>query len=601
MVSGSEILNYQGNPNLGGFAGDGSPMLGSDRDHYGEINQILRDTQKQDSQRQAIQYEQAVKDRDAAALLLSQQDMALPLEKQDQQVVKDKYNKIKDVFLKYNGNPKAHPKGWQEALGAMAEFKQYRTLAQLRNTEATKQRLAIAQENDPDDRKRMQEQLKSQLDQGIQKVPDPYLKPFSYKVDDWIKDPGMKEVVLPPEERFFRDKEGKAFERSRKVSNIDGIFDYYSPQNLMEGPNKSLPNAISQGYADLTHQPEMDDDKYLAINTALDALNKKNGWLPGTPRYQTPIAIKDPGTGKMVPITDATDFARKMALYRYGNIDQTTTELSKAAQNAFEDAAKTRNINAETKQHLASANEQNSLAGLHSEQAKTERDSRKVVIDKIAAEAEKAHIDGDINQQKFLANQQKFVGTATDAQKAYSEITNAKDYKSATTYPKGIQDIITNGIGGDLATTQISKVQMTPALRRMGSVQAIDIDKKPTRMSVSPNAIYSLKGPDGKSIGLAVIGTGETARYKTFDLNTGAIDYMRTNSGWPTDASENDNEAALSAVLNKMNAATTSSTTTPVHSENDIRKNENGSLEVRVDGIWKKAIGKDKNGNPIFE
>jgi hypothetical protein len=545
MESAASILSYRGNPDQGGFNGQGTPLIGSDKDYYGEFANMMRDVYNKNFEFNAQRYQQAVADRNAATDLFYKQQINHPLEDRDRPEVEAAYNKVKDVMLKYNGNPMSHPQGRIEALGAIQKFQQLKALAQSRNLEAADQRKAIANELDPETRQGMIQHLDDQLGQGIYKVPDPYYKKLDYKMENVLHNPGM-EVVGKPE--FVRDPSGVAYVKTVKATDPKKIIDYYALPNIMEGNNKTLPNEIGIFSDYLKKNPDFNEEKIVEVNNKLNDLNQKNGWGIGNPYYTEPIKYTKNDDGSLNVQDNNIDLAKKMALYAYGNHQQIEQLPSKEAQAAF------KSIATETKEkqegNAATMNAQTNRIKANTAEKTAQFVRQKLVEDTQLAKANKDNVE--------LKTQMLKSDTFQPVKSIYDEaikINNQKGFTPVISNPyfRTIIDSNPTALGDLVAHADNYEVKelsnSNPIISKMVATQGTSLDGKPTKMSDKPKSILIVRPKDGNVADFQIIGIGKDGQPTVMNLSEGAVNLLRVDNGFQSNDKVLERENAARGVM----------------------------------------------------
>lgn len=520
MADGKDILAYQGNPNLAsGFDGGGNPMLGSQKDHYGEIANIMRDVQQKNYQWNMMQYEQRIKDRDASLQLFAQQDINAPMEATDREVVQADYDNIKNIMLQYRGNPFNSNKGRVAIQEAVAKFKKNATLAKARYNEAAKQRLEIANEVDPEKRADMIKHLEAQLKRPVEELPEPYMKRLDYDIAKVLYNPGEELLTTP---RYFKGDNGLAYEETVKGVDPKKIVDYYEPTNVLEGNDKTLPDQIGIWADYMIKDERFNKDKIQAINTALNEINKRNNWAEGNKYYQQPLQIKENEDGTVSVTDNPIDFARKMALYAYGSKQTKTTALSKSAQDAFKTRAQEGQANASANAANALASQRRALTG--------------VMKDKLAAEARLAQLKGDTELTKQTQIRSENIEPAITAYQALERVgsqkgKSVKEYLGGMDIPQPILNSIQQQLGATDNYEVIDIPSSDPVFAKMMATQRIK-DGKPVAGGVKANKIFALKPKDGSIDGLKIVGIGKDGVPKIVDYKEAGVELLKFDNNY---------------------------------------------------------------------
>lgn len=543
MVTGNDILNYQGNPNLSGFGGDGNPMLGSDKDHYGELAGIFRDINNKNFLWNTQKYDQAIKDRDDSTKLLSQQNTNLPMEPEDQKVLEERFGKIKDIWLKNNGNPMNKGKSRLEAQTAVAEFQRDRTLAQARNLEAGKQRDAISKEQDPETKKKMGAHLNEQLGKGLGHVPEPYAKELDYDLGQVLYNPGMEAIGSP---EVIRDpKTGIASLKTVQGTDPKKIIDYYNLPKIMEGNNKTLPNQIDIFYNYLKNDPRLDEPMLIDINTKLDALNKRTGAAPGSRYYVEPFAKK---VGDQWQLDEnPIEAAKKLALYSYGDQRKENIAAPKDPQKALLQVAQEKT--------QVSMQERNRAA------AAKDRMIGPALAEKYRQEGELAKSKGETEKYKLANLKLDAIEPAKSVYTAMHNVSNQSGYKPASEImlPQAMVDqlVNTNPAAYDTFVKNKDNYEFKeisandPVIWKMVASQATDKAGKPLNLAQKPQKIFIVKPKNGSVEDMQVIGVGKNG-INIVDYKEGAVNLIRADNGFKSDDKVLKRENATRAAIGDM-------------------------------------------------
>lgn len=555
-INASSILSYKPQAELAGAPV--APVA----DVLSRTSAIFNDIDRRQQQRNAMQYQQALKDRDASLDVFSQTNVDWDIEKEDRPKVEEQYGRIKEIMLKYNGNPMANQKGRVEMQDAVANFKRMKAISQARRKTAMEQEQQIARE--------MNEQRRQERIKHLEKWkadPNNIGEPFYEKP---IVSENLIDERLPAPKTITRSalKNGVYYKVNESKYDFAEIDDMFTPENVLGVPGKGkqsvkqqtkdgkltttattamqepaagdprLIDSFTQYAVDFWDNPLVDEDYLRSFNERLDAANKEQGLQPGMPGYEAPLQWQvDPEDGRPMPSQDLTplDLARKVAKLKVGGVTSVSEEVDMELMKGLSQKAL-------AEQRKASA-------------AKSYTDAARIkaitqpTVNKLNAEADLARKRGDVEGMKLIERQKEVLEPATSVYVALDKINTDAQFKPASTWlgklPKEAKSVINQyGITDDYDMVELSK--NTPVVSKMLSRAYIEEEKgKKLPGGQLPTKVYAIRKPGGGAKDIQLIGIHKDGEIKVVDYKEGAAELIKADNDYNTGQ----------GILDKMNTA----------------------------------------------
>ncbi len=353
MVTGNEILNYQGNVGLG-LNSDG---IGS----YGEtdtkdLSNAVFNMAYLNLQKNKEIWNQKIKDRDEAMNLIASDrlkiDNVLPNHREE---LSKQIDEIKKIYYDNGGDIKSDPRLWLEINDKLSKFQSANVMAKTSLDTYTKGMTETAGETDPIKKKRMLDWWKTQSQKKATEIFDPYQKTFDWHTAVALPDMAMKESASRREgdsdvtDKITDTKQAyleylTAFQnndkgadvvnkRKKKATNADGTTAAEQPTYTEDDLGSTVPNV--QGFYDANFgldglsDTRTVEQRVTKQNEALMKIAQLEGYKTATaedlsnlPVYLKPIKMAvNPVSGKMEPLDTVPTAAFKAALvvkYQHG-------------------------------------------------------------------------------------------------------------------------------------------------------------------------------------------------------------------------------------------------------------------------------------------
>lgn len=625
-VSGSEILGNQGNANLGYGQGVGYAGNPAVTNPLQSIDDNMRLLHQEDFQNNMLQYHQKIKDRDKVYELLAQgvdlsgynpgaglkgpngQNISYGFLDPDKEVLQKEADEIRDLVV---ANPRIQTDRakFTELEGKLAKHEESKKTAQARAQQASQQRLDIANENDADERMLRQRHLASELALPG-KVPDPYLKPLSF--DSALVTPDVK-AEASGKPQYYQDEKGIWHQKDNvatSIDNFDNTAKYIPGNPYFTHANNLYKRAISS-------ENFLNPDFVNKTNDRILEINEKEGLRPGDSKYVNPIASIDENTGKVIPARNAADFVRSLHLAQKYKNDEVDT-VSKDAQNAAKLFAQQKKEESATQLQDAKRKQE---VPAHAAQMKA-------MADKYEAEARW----NDRRGEKLAAESDRLKNDAIAPVKqsfdAFNNYSNKLTFQPAEEATKGMnpaqatrfKEIIGNTAGMNIGIIPSNdeaavKILSNPKIDA-GAPGAFNTTKASGKVLgiVKPKYMYMAKSDNGDPNDTKLIGVfadGSSVAVNRKDAVSRIIDYnSKFSSGEKIAKMKNASNLVVEDFNSGMGAkpAAKQSATKPGKREfinpntvkdGDVRQN-GGVTEVKIGGVWRKAIGRDSQSGSII-
>ncbi len=359
--TGSDIASNPGNAALG-YGGNGVAYNGGGGNVLAGIDDTFRQLQQQDAQWNMMRYHQKMQDRDQIHKMIAEgtdftgntpngargpngEQLSFGLLDPDRELLHTKANEIKEVVVKHP-NIQTDREKYTDLQGKINDFQRLRFNAQARAIEAARQRHDMVAEQDEEERTKRKEHLSAELENGIEHVPFPYMKPLSY--DDNLLSPEVK-AEANGQPRFEQDAQGMWHQVETVATPLTG---FNNSGKYVPG-NPYFTNANNKYQRAVGSQTFMNKDNIEVMNKRIAEVNEKEGLAPGAPNYIQPIANIGED-GNITPNTNVPEFIRSLHFaQRYKNYDE--DKLSKDAQGMQKTLAQQKKEEAITKKELSTA------------------------------------------------------------------------------------------------------------------------------------------------------------------------------------------------------------------------------------------------------
>lgn len=621
FVSGSDILSNPGNAGLGygaGVAYNGNPAV---INPLQSVDDNMRALHNEDFQRNMEDYHQKIKDRDevysmlAKGLDLSGNDPNAAIRTPDGGTIRYPYldgdkeglqasaDKIRQLTID-NPHIQTDRSKMSELQSALSKFDSDKKIGQARSWQATQQRMAIASEMDPDKRKSMQDHLDSELALPGH-VPDPFMQPLSYDPAIVSKAIDVKPIGDPT---YERDANGVPF-KSQKVGTDAAAF-----RNVADYvPGTPLFNHTNAQYGSITSSKGFNDNFVNTINDNLSKINADTGKQPGDQDYFNPIGQVN-SDGTVVPNPNKRDFAHSLHAAQKYIPSKVTREIAKDYQGATTAYADQKQTESKT------INDQ--------QKAPYEIQKLKAEADKAEADAANARDKNDPTAEKIANDKLQALSPVKQVFETYADYNKQSKFVPAedviSKLPTSMRDAVTRTVrdlnGTDLAQLPVNEEGVASILSRplhdkIDKTKIIGI-QKPTRAFL----IRLKSGEPIRMVGIYDSQTeGSTAPEvisvdKKESVNR-FIDYQSKFAGGDKALDQKNASQALYDEFSKGGAAqpaaqrlSAARSATPAKrdfvnpasiADADVRQN-GGATEVRVNGVWRKAVGRDKNSGSVI-
>lgn len=631
MATGSDILSYKGQADLGYGPGD-SPA--ADSNSLDNFNETLRQVNQQQFQWNAMKYQQKIKDRDDTLAVMANQNVDSPVRDEDRPALDDQISKMKDILVQ-NPDIKSNPKAYLDFQNAVSKFKGMKAMAQTRYATLGQQQQDIANNPDAEDRKSMQAHFQQQVDGGVTHLPDPYQKMQSF-------DPAITTAAPPPEVTpggVVVGKDGLAYRQQTTGSNLDDFTKFYDGI-MTEAPGKNTPNQIAENVTALAANKDFNTPaNYDAINAKLEAINQANNLKPRDPKRLLPFT-----DSSGVPTSNPAQFMMDVALAKNYQLPTTSLTLDKDAQKGLLTAAQQKLAGAKTTtesftQRLksAQAGKEGALATKARAEANLANEKAKQVAPDSQAERDALAAKGEVKIKSASA--------VDEVVHTMNRLYTGNNFKPiADAVPPSALSAITQATGIDgsyqvasVPTNDLSAQKMLSVPKYSGG--AYSGVTQPTTMIVA----RSTQGGINKTILIGLNKDGQVM--KTVNANNAIGEVIKYDNGYNRNKSTMDQENAADAVVKEAQGSKAAGTdieaiirnngveggsgmqqapkpvapATPQKAsapakisaknsyplsklkEEDIKDIGNGAYNVRINGQWRKLLKSTKDGTIYYQ
>lgn len=598
-ISASEIINYKGNAALsGGYAGDGTPT-GIGSDIVTPFNKVMDTLNDQNFQWSKMKYDQAIKDRDSNQEEIAKQKIGPGVLDKDKPVIQKKIDELKDYWLK-NPNLKANPKIWAESQKMVNEIQDMNNSSTSRDLEYKKQIVAAAADPIEAHRDLRLQHLDDQIKKGIEHPIDPFWDHADIDFNGLYPDVPLVQKGINYD---TTGKDGVVKATKTSETPIDEFYKRFSPARLMAEPRTV--QDIQKQHDTFDKVYGQDENYITGVNNKLNQINQSNKLGADDPRYLQPVATKQ-GDGYVVNDSPA-QLAK--SLYAFGKYKSITAEDADLADKY----QKNLKMVSESKENQAQAN-------LNNTKAFTDKFLAQSIKDKNEAEAYKYNQAGNKDAAEAADLKGQTSNSSAEALATFKTVENEKGYIPLSQAPKTLLPTLLPKIKAGLGiddTWSIAKMpNVNQSIRKMLSEGTLDeLTGKLTAIE-KPNLVYAVKSPDGDPKKTKLIGIDKDGNVKAVDVYQASGEIVKFDQGYHLNdktvkmvnaarknvedfqgdqSTQQEEQPASSSPASKRKAIPSANIST-----SDVRDN-NGTTEVKVDGEWKKAIGKDSKGNIIVE
>lgn len=323
LVSGSDILNYQGNAALGG-AGQGGYY--GDADTKQMADAITNLTYVNHQKNRAV-WEQKIKDRDDSQEQLKagniKMDEVPPQYRQQLLQMRDNF---KQVYLDNGGDLKSNPEAWSEFNDKLAEFSEASTAAKSKLLEYNREKELAAKETNPLKKQKMLENMERNMQTDVYQPYQPYQQTL-----DWEPAKVDLEAPIVPS---AATREGY-YDVTKQTTDLEKYREMYYQQwvNNKSGDTPWHMESFLTGFLgnDGIRPPEAVAENMELVNRKLAQINEQLKLTPADPRYLTPLKGMVGPDGKMQLSDNTADSVYKIMLAKnFKNATDKTLNLNYA-------------------------------------------------------------------------------------------------------------------------------------------------------------------------------------------------------------------------------------------------------------------------------
>lgn len=589
MVSGQEILGYKGNAEAAG--GLSKTPEGTGADSLDLFNKTMANVANQRFQWDVMRYKQNIKDRDDILKLVSEQADAtkgIDLLDKDKQLLQQKLQGVSDNLIenvrKY-GNIKSNLTAYADVQKKVNEYQQSAQSAKARAIAGKALLVDASKETNAIDRKKMLEHYQDQfVNKGIDHLPEPYFQRFKY--DPSLIAPDVKEEPL-----------GKKYEGDYEVLTKGTPFAAfrYNKDAIATG-NDNAKNVIQHQqavYQDALSSGLLTPDYVKQINAKLDQFNNAGNFKRGDYDY-APHVAEVGEDGQVSNVTQSPqEFARD--LHILGKFNQKTEkDISK-------DKIALNKSKADITQSLASANASNASAAHNYAEIADLKATQSARIEKLQAEATNFKQKGDAINGTAYTLAADALGLVKSAegkpvlnwdsnQKAKAEaqfgLSKGAEFREISPSDPIVKELFAKEKTDELSGKIVGRAFNMKRYYLVKDGNDIKIIGTPNRENFA----------DGEAINIG--DAAEILGRSRNNFNVSKISDKDNQAGGIANKIVRDNLGDLTP--QKQNAPHASTIPASQISDGDVRQGA-GGVEVRVNGEWRKAKGKNRKGDIILE
>lgn len=552
MATGSDILSYKGNAALA--AGSDPSTIeafgagGQGGDPLAGVNATLSKVMDHQLRWNAMEYEQAVKDRDSLYETFASQDIDFPVEDVDRPVLQEKIDKIKKMMIA-KPNLKADRRAYLEVQGEINKLTALKASAKTRAASAVIQRKAAAEERNPVKKERMMQALNEQLGKGVEHQIDPFSEILTYEQAD---------LAAPAATVTYEEFEQNGIPYRIEVSrpNPFAYTDEVSFEGVLSGEKVDLPYKIKDFYTQQAQNPElMNADTVAKMNAVIDTFNTQNKFDPSSQYYAKHIAeVKD---GQVATNLSPADFWKSFKVASTWGESRSAAKVDEDKQAALEKKMK-------ISTGYQDARSKATTAAASMLRAKTDASLAPAQIELYKANAKKALADGDKTRYETETLKAKSSFQVNSVIQLFNNTAKSKNFKTYKQLTPPEQNAMNNlsqfGIGNDWSVINIGKKDET-AVKALSTGVYYKKDGTPlppgqfeegsTLRLTTPSEIFMLRSPDGDPNKQRLIGIDKAGGVMKILDATQAVDRLIFDaSGHKNDKDYVDKTSAATQVIN---------------------------------------------------
>lgn len=388
-VTGNDILANTGNAALGGgYTPNGVPFLNTDP--LANLEGTMKQLQEENANWNAMLYKQKIADRDSLIKTMAGNTIDGDVLDSDREVLQKKLDDIKNIMVNNPDKVFTDPNVYAKFQSASNDFKSMAAAAKTRYGVIKNIQQEAANETNPTVRDDMNNYITQQINGGINHVPNPYPKLYTYDINKiWPNMPVETKIT------GYTNKNGIGYAVNQTKADtgwLKKIYDYFTVPNLQQN-NGELLNQLLIFNKGLQSPVFANPANVSSINARLDQINKELNLPADNPLYLQPVGVVN---GSDVTLNqDPVAVARAMTAIK--NYQNKTEELpNKEAQAAYksksdiaqsyasasESSAKAHEINAKLPYEIEQLKEKNqALGGVTNAQALSGYNGYKAISD----------------------------------------------------------------------------------------------------------------------------------------------------------------------------------------------------------------------------
>jgi hypothetical protein len=400
LVSGNDILNYEGNKNLGA---DGSAGIDVDTS---KLQETVYNMAYLNLQKNKAVWEQKIKDRDDTMDLIRKGELQLgkvPPEYRDQ--IRAKMDRAKALWLEKGGDLKSDSNDWIEFNDLLADAQDGKAYGQSKLAEYNKEAQLAAKETNPRIKKEILANMEAQMKADLYEPYMPYQQRLDYDPKKIFKDLDMKVLRTGVENDYDFQELVTDVIKARKTYYDDYVYDQDgdTAHHFDTFLGSWLGNDGGRDHATIKENLDIVNRKLYNINTELGLKQGDEGFL-------TPLTIKEMQDGKLQTGDTTADAVYKIALAtQYQKSMNKKLNLDYAKKRKLEEEAKTE----ASKRNLNNANANKARAqGRYWDSKSTETENVNNVyniFDDVVARAELQNFQSKDKDGKPIKNEEKNV------------------------------------------------------------------------------------------------------------------------------------------------------------------------------------------------
>lgn len=562
-TSAAEILQYKGDPALaGGFDSKGQ-QIGTEGLTI-PVQNMLSQLQGQQFQRNMLEYNQAIKDRDQSMAVLSDPSLQVDMDIHDKDRPELEAQRQKLINMWKSDPSMDDVKSFTDFQREAGKFREMAVSSKSRNLEFKKQMQSIAGEPNTELRKAMISHLDAELNNGVMHQVTPYFKNPSFDAGMFADIP-----MSPVGEPQYSQKDGLYSVTKTMRTPVRAFTDFIAPESLMANNGEKL-QKIQLLHDNFVNSPFAQDDNNLtAINTKLASINAANKLTAADPAFLQPIAVKGDAGWKVNE--SPAQFAKSLYAYSHYNEKQ-QTDLSKDVQQQKKIAADIAKTKSETYKEYLTAPQ---------------------IADKYKEEARLARIKGDIAGAKAAEDKMGVSVPASDGIGMFKQIPTFKSYEGLEVdkqfTPKVVAGLKAIGYTDGMTVTPLPRTATYVAAlsvpqNRNKTVKGVTTAAAAGQDVMKPTHIIAINGDDGDINSVKIIGFDKNGEFmKAITIKDAAGELIKAGVNFKTNDATLKRIDAARNVTNSLLGETTPAATT--HHDN---KTANNSEEIKQQIAAKK-------------